>query len=357
MCCARARRDLSHSPTLDHQHRLSPDSDALLRPKCRYSDLNVSCNDARGYGAYDLGVKLRARSEQRTLSPRQLPQVPHLEYPHDVKCLFILLFSVAAAACTEPGDPWYYVEPDALSDDVIAQAEELPPIDAAVAEIFADANCEGCHSASLALGGLDISSMSGLLAGGAQAGPSIVPCDPDSSPLIQAMSGGIDEGGIVVSPMPKGGDAVSPEALQVVREWIAEGAGLETCTDDGGAEDEPPTGGDPTLTFDDDIYPLFEAYTCTTCHANGGSGGLDVSTLDALLAGGTKAGAAVVPCDPDASPLVNVMEGGWSEGSQSVSVMPPFGDPPSSEDIATLRAWIAAGAGVETCEGDDPEAE
>ena len=191
--------------------------------------------------------------------------------------------------------------------------------------------------------------MAGLLAGGAQAGPAIVPCDPEASPLVQAMSGGIDDGEILVSSMPKGGEQVPADVLQVVTDWIATGAGLDACEQADEADGPSPVV-DEDVTFIDDIYPLFEAYICTTCHANAGSGGLDVSTVDALLAGGTKAGPAVIPCDPDASPLVRVLEGGWSEGAQTVGVMPPFGELMTSDDVSRVRAWIAKGAGVEACQ-------
>ena len=270
---------------------------------------------------------------------------------------FLLAFSIALAGCTEPGDPWYYVEPDATVDDIGASTEALGEIDPGVAQIFSDAGCNACHSGGVALGGLDLSSMAGLVAGGAQAGPAIIACDPDASPLVQVMSGGIDDGTVFVSPMPKGGEQVSDAELQIIKDWIAGGAGLESCNASEAGDDEAGPEARGALSFTDDIMPVFEAYICTTCHANGGSsGGLDVSSVDALMAGGTKAGPAIVPCDPDASPLINVVEGGWTVDAQSVGVMPPFGDMLAPEDIATLRAWIAAGAGLESCGSDSERA-
>ncbi|MGB0588759.1 MAG: c-type cytochrome domain-containing protein, partial [Myxococcota bacterium] len=276
--------------------------------------------------------------------------------------LIILLFALALTGCTEPGDPWYYVEPEA-EDSVEPDAPvALPEIDPAVQQIFTDQGCTSCHGGGLALGGFSVESMAGLVAGGSQAGPSIVACDPDSSPLVQVLEGGIDDGTIFVSAMPKGGSAVPDETVQVVRDWIAAGAGLETC--DGGG------GGDvtlePELSYEGDILPIFEGSSCMSCHGNGAtSGGLDLSTTETLLTGGAKAGPSVIPCDPDASPLVMVVEGGWSSDGMDVGVMPPFGELLATEDIDTIRTWISTGAGQTSCgdgsaedptdPGDDPD--
>jgi mono/diheme cytochrome c family protein len=260
------------------------------------------------------------------------------------------MFSVLAlSGCTEPGDPWYYVEPDGpggVNSDVV---EELPEIDPSIQQIFNDHGCVDCHGGSLTLGGLNLTSMGGLVTGGALAGPSIVACDPDASPLVQVLEGGIDDGTIRVSPMPKGGTSLSADTVQSVRDWIAAGAGLETCDDDGGG-----TGPEPEVSFEDDILPIFEGSSCMSCHGNGAtSGGLDLSSTESLLTGGAKAGPSVIPCDSSASPLVMVVEEGWSSGDNEVGVMPPFGDLLSNEDVATIRSWIDAGAGQTSC-GDDP---
>jgi formate dehydrogenase gamma subunit len=71
--------------------------------------------------------------------------------------------------------------------------------------------CGACHSAASAFGGLDLSSYSSALQGGAS-GPGIVPGDADTSSVIVRQSTGDHPG------------QFSGEELAVIRQWIASGA-------------------------------------------------------------------------------------------------------------------------------------
>jgi len=93
----------------------------------------------------------------------------------------------------------------------------------------------------------------------------------------------------------------------------------------------------PVVSFRTQILPVFQRYGCESCH--GGSGGLFLQTVAAILQGGDH-GAAVVPGNPDSSLIL-----------KKLSSLPPFGDrmpqggpylPDST--ITTIRNWIAQGA-------------
>jgi len=174
-----------------------------------------------------------------------------------------------------------------------------------------DPACTSCHGPSLQSGGLSLASYEAALAGGS-AGPGVVPGDPEASVIVQVMEGG-------------GHPAVlSADDLATLREWIAAGAP--------GPGGPPPTvpGGGSDVGWSDTIAAFFSP-TCTVCH--GGDlqlGGLSLASYSAALAGGS-AGPGVVPGDPEASVIVQVMEGGHPATL-------------SSAQLDTLREWIAAGA-------------
>ena len=140
------------------------------------------------------------------------------------------------------------------------------------------------------------------------------------------------------------------------------GPDVETDTSDTGA---PDTGSEPTDVSDaggstDDvtgdcvpyeaIAPLFVSNGCTNSYCHGGptnASGLGLEDGYASLVNVGSVGAPgevrVIPGDPDGSYLIHKIEGTASAGN----AMPPIGDV-SSDDIAALRAWIAAGA-AESC--------
>lgn len=87
-----------------------------------------------------------------------------------------------------------------------------------------------------------------------------------------------------------------------------------------------------------EIHPLLMEQ-CGDCHAGETKlSGFDVSTREALLKGGKKFGASVIPGQPDQSPLVRYITG------ELKPRMPKGGDPLSAEQIERIRQWIASGA-------------
>ncbi len=82
-----------------------------------------------------------------------------------------------------------------------------------------ESRCLACHQASNKLGSLSIESRDAALQGGAE-GPSLVPGQPDSSPLLTRLTLPAGEAGA----MPPAGPRLSEAEIAAVREWISAGA-------------------------------------------------------------------------------------------------------------------------------------
>jgi mono/diheme cytochrome c family protein len=82
---------------------------------------------------------------------------------------------------------------------------------------------------------------------------------------------------------------------------------------------------------------------CGRCHVSSARGGFRMASYDALLRG-AGAGIVLVPRDAEGSRLIEVIESGD---------MPRGGLRVTEEELATLKAWIAAGAEYD---GEDPSA-
>jgi mono/diheme cytochrome c family protein len=96
----------------------------------------------------------------------------------------------------------------------------------------------------------------------------------------------------------------------------------------------PPAGGGAAVSYQAQVRPIFQA-RCTACHPP--NGGLDLSTYAGVIAGGMS-GPAVIPGNPDQSLLVRSITG------IQQPQMPLGGPPLTTEQIDTIRAWIAEGA-------------
>lgn len=113
-------------------------------------------------------------------------------------------------------------------------------------------------------------------------------------------------------------------------------------------------GFDGPVMFSRDIRPLMDradgpnSFGCKRCHYPGEPdpqglqlGGLDLSSLGALRRGGISSGQSiVVPGDPDASAIVQKLEGRYVRGAR----MPKDRTPWSVAEIALVRRWIQEGA-------------
>lgn len=83
-----------------------------------------------------------------------------------------------------------------------------------------DTYCVGCHGEEKHKAGLRLDSREAILAGG-ESGPAVVPGEPEESRLLQRMSLPLDDDDHMP---PDGNPQPAPEEVQLVHEWILEGA-------------------------------------------------------------------------------------------------------------------------------------
>jgi mono/diheme cytochrome c family protein len=210
-------------------------------------------------------------------------------------------------------------------------------------------NCIGCHS-DPAKGGLHLDSYAGIKKGGDD-GVVIVPGDPDTSMLIQAIR---REGDLKMPPKHE----LDPSAVADLVAWVKAGAvGSDPAPAAGASampqsEAAPASGsaapavqGAPVKTalmqtdadlFENKVRPIL-VNSCSDCHSDSASGGLRLDSKAGFEKGGAH-GAEVVPGDPDHSRLIQAVE-------QSGDLKMPKGSPKlKPEEIAVLVEWVKEGA-------------
>ena len=84
-----------------------------------------------------------------------------------------------------------------------------------VAGIFSG-RCYECHGPEKQKGGLRLDALDPMMAGGESGVPALVPGKPDESPILLRVSLPPDD----VDIMPSKGDPLTPEQIQVIRNWI-----------------------------------------------------------------------------------------------------------------------------------------
>ena len=99
------------------------------------------------------------------------------------------------------------------------------------------ANCHGCHQAAKASGDYAMTAFESLLQGGESETAAIIPGAPEQSYLLELITP-VDG----VAEMPKKGDPLSADEIELIRRWISEGATNDTPTDAGRTfdQDHPP---------------------------------------------------------------------------------------------------------------------
>jgi mono/diheme cytochrome c family protein len=126
-----------------------------------------------------------------------------------------LLMAVALAGCTDQGESVVTPPPDDQTP-AVSFANDIQPI--------FDANCVGCHGAG-ASGGLDLRAAGSRAAlvnvpAAGYTGTRVVPGDPLVSILYRKLQGDPTTG----ARMPFGGAALPPAQVQLVHDWIEQGA-------------------------------------------------------------------------------------------------------------------------------------
>ncbi len=298
---------------------------------------------------------------------------------------FLLLTSACALAVSVAMMP---------GDDVSAAGGALAPgsqefYKTQVTEILAK-NCVSCHGPAKVKGELRLDTYAGIMKGG-EDGAVIVKGDPDDSMLIQAVqrtgdlmmppktalddadvnalvawvkAGAVGDG-TVAPPAP--GAAASPatetasNAAPVETPAAASAAPSAAAAPEAvasGAKEMPvamktaiPSGELPPLSpeelqqeamdpssdfFENRVRPIF-ANSCYFCHTDQQNGGFRIDDRSDFEKGG-KHGPEVVPGNPDKSRLIQAVEG------IGPIKMPAAGPKLTSQDVATLVAWVKAGA-------------
>lgn len=143
------------------------------------------------------------------------------------RCAFVLAaFAGVLGACFEPdvgGVLAGHCDPQDSDPDVdVSYGNHVRPL---FDRPTSEGGCGGCHAPGgpgVMLSGFDMSSMSAMRRGGQASGGRIVqPGDPCSSVLLQKISPAPPTG----ARMPLSGPPFfSDEELQIVSDWIAEGA-------------------------------------------------------------------------------------------------------------------------------------
>ena len=182
----------------------------------------------------------------------------------------------------------------------------------------------GCHVAGGPYG-IDLRTYDALIAGGND-GAIVIAGNARRSELVEQ---------IVEGEMPPNGLPLPAAQIQLIIDWINEGAKNNSNNETNAASDNPTDAGRPIPFFQDDILPILtNRCAFAGCHVAGGPGGIDLRTYNAVIAGGSK-GAIVIAGDAGESELVKqIVEG----------KMPPSGPPLPAAQIQLIIDWINEGA-------------
>lgn len=102
--------------------------------------------------------------------------------------------------------------------------------------------------------------------------------------------------------------------------------------------------------YTEHVQPIFSA-NCYRCHSGmNHRGGLRLDSSDSILKGG-KDGVVLVPGDPAKSLLIKLVR---HEGPADDPMPMPPRSKISDEDIATLTAWVKAGAKMPDAAAEKP---
>jgi hypothetical protein len=108
---------------------------------------------------------------------------------------------------------------------------------------------------------------------------------------------------------------------------------------------------DPPPSFSKDVQPFLNRY-CVECHkGNRGKAGVNLESYQTLMKGDRRGRSLVIAGKPDNSRLMHTMEGKAKQMPPKKSMQP---DP---KEVASLRAWIVAGAKDDSKAGGKPAAE
>ena len=178
--------------------------------------------------------------------------------------------------------------------------------------------CGKCHSAKARKGGLDLSTMSGLLRGG-ESGEAVVDDSLDESLLWQMIDGG--------DMPPEGQSGLSGDEKKLIRRWIESGA-------------QAKQGGVGVVTQHDVLPYLYTR--CVVCHGRRKQeSDLDLRSVASILKGG-KSGPAIVPGKPEESLLLKRVHA--KDMPPPIELINAGVRPLETSEIELITKWISQGA-------------
>eukprot|EP00913_Durusdinium_trenchii_P010939 g10268.t1 len=182
-------------------------------------------------------------------------------------------------------------------------------------------NCLKCHNAKLKKGGLNLSSIAGVMAG-SDSGRVVSSGKPGGSLLYEVVSDG--------SMPPEKKDRLAPADVAIIRRWIEQGSRSKQRV----------KANTPAIT-QHRVLPIL-LLRCTVCH--GGrrkEADLDLRSVAGMLKGG-KSGPAILPGKPEKSLLLKRIHAGEMPPARklvSVSIKPI-----EPQEVQLLETWIRQGA-------------
>jgi mono/diheme cytochrome c family protein len=227
-----------------------------------------------------------------------------------------------------------------------------------VVEPILEDNCYSCHAESQS-GGLRLDTFQAILKGGGR-GPALVPGDPETSIMIQAIR---RTGKLKMPPR----HALEPAEVDALVAWVkagAKGKDMPASSDSVAASAAPatpnPASASPSSSehasvvkasttaaphpqgamsdadfFENDVRPIL-ANNCYSCHGDATSGGLKLDSREALLKGGQH-GPVLVPGDPEKSLIITAVH-------QNTQLKMPKGGKLTPQEVADLTEWVKHGA-------------
>ncbi len=191
--------------------------------------------------------------------------------------------------------------------------------------------CFNCHKPESNVSKLDLTTRAALMEGGDN-GPAVVPGAPARSLLYRSITHQSQPF------MPMGMERLPQDVIDNFAAWIEAGAHYAETNAAASRKDERAAKGQQL--FKNHVQPLFES-TCLKCHSpETKASGLDLSTRDALLAGGEN-GKVLEPGQPADSKLFKAV------AHLAEPHMPFRSERLAQETIDRLGEWIEAGAPFE----------
>jgi hypothetical protein len=197
-------------------------------------------------------------------------------------------------------------------------------------------SCASCHSATLKLAELDLSTRDAAMKGG-EHGAVIVPGNADHSTLYQMVAG------LAEPAMPMQGEPLRPEEIAAIKAWIDRGANWDAPAAAATVAPAPGSVQNAEI-FTKEIRPIMQR-TCWNCHgATGQASRLDLRSREGAMRGGAR-GPAIIPGNAEGSRLYRIVAG-------HEAIRMPFELPPlTPAEVASVKKWIDGGGQWDANEG------